>query len=247
MVADPQHGEPEGAHGPLGAVDACERLGIHRGSVGDARGEAGRGRLVRARHAELAGELAHGGLAGAGVEQRMPDAVLRRRAEAGTPVAGVVGVGARQQHAVAAALGELGEHVVELGLAEVAAVGPVATVAVAGELVRRDRLVGDADRGGDAARALELAGGHRRRDGGHRQRARSERARRDRGHERRVHPARERDDRALMASDAALELGQRASCVLPVRGRERLRPHGLHRRAAASARRARSRRARAPG
>src|SRR3954469_24183188 len=54
VVADAQDGKAERAHRPLGAVDAGERLGIDGGPVRDARREAGRGRLVRARHAQLA-------------------------------------------------------------------------------------------------------------------------------------------------------------------------------------------------
>ena len=83
---------------------------------------------------------------GARLQQRVNDAVLGGRSQAGPPVAEVVGVRARQQRRVAALARERGERVVELGLAVVAAVAIVAAVALARELVRRDRLVGDADR-----------------------------------------------------------------------------------------------------
>ena len=137
---------------------------------------------------------------------RTPCSAAARRPGRQSP--GVVGVGAREQHAVAAAPRELGERVVELGLAEVAAIRPVAAVALARELVGGDRLVRDPDRGGHAARAVELAGGDGGGDGGHRQRARPERAGGDGGHERGVDAARERDDGAPVARDAGLELGQ---------------------------------------
>ena len=126
MVAHAQDAEAERAHGPLGAVDRAQRLGLDRRAVGDARGQARARRLLRARHAERAGERAHLGLADAGLEQRMDDAVLGRGAQAGPPVAVVVGVRAREQRRVAAPRGERRERVVELGLAVVAAVGAVA-------------------------------------------------------------------------------------------------------------------------
>ena len=67
----------------------------------------------------------------------------------------------------AACCRELLEAVVELTLAVVAAELVVPDVAGARELVRRDRLVADADRGGDGTGAVELTGGKRVRHGGH--------------------------------------------------------------------------------
>ena len=111
---------------------------------------------------------------------------------------------------------------------------PVAPVARAGELVGRDRLVRDADRGGHAARAVQLARGERRGDGGDGERARAQRARGERGHERGVDAARERDDHAVRGA-RRWPLERRRSSVSVtrpscVRRGERLRPDRLHRR-----------------
>src|SRR4051794_16068031 len=208
VVADADDPEPQLADSGLGAVDPRERLRGDRGSVRDARGEARRRRLVRARDPELPGERADVGLARPHLEQRMAHAVLGRRAQPGPPVRGVVRVGARQQHAEAAAGGEGAEGGVQLGLAEVAAVGAVPAVAVARELVGGDDLVSDPDRAGHAAGAVELAGRDGGRDRGDGERPLAEGARGDGGDQGRVHAARERHDRVPEVAHAALQLGE---------------------------------------
>ena len=90
----------------LGAVDPGERLGLDRGAVRQPRGETRRGRLLRARDPERAGELPYLLLADPGLEQRMDDAVLLGRPQAGPPVAEIVGVGAGEQRLVAPPRGE---------------------------------------------------------------------------------------------------------------------------------------------
>ena len=100
------------------------------------------------------------------------------------PVAGVVGVRARQQRGDAArARACVGEPRVELGLAVKAAEAVVAAVVGAGELVgRRSSRGAIPTRARDRAGAVELAAGERGGDGGHRERprrrARARRARR---------------------------------------------------------------------
>ena len=198
-----------------------ERLRVDRGAVGDARREARRGRLLGAREAELAGERAHlrpcrrrraaGGTTPCSAAALQAGAPVARRRRRWRPRA------ARRSRGA----GELGEHVVELGLAEVAAVGAVArgsrrgrarrcaTISCAMPIVR-----------GDAPRAVELAGGHRGRDGGHGERAVAERACGERGDERRVDAAGERDDRRCRAA-ATLRSSSASSVMRPPRARPR--------------------------
>ena len=158
-VADAELVEPERLHRSLGAVDLQQDVRRDRGAVGDARGEAGARRLACAGHAERLGKLAHAGLGE--LDQRMHDAVLACRLQAGSPVAEVVGVRPGEHGGVAALGGDPLERVVQLGLAVVAAVPAVRAVALAVHLVGRDRLVGDPDRPCDVARAVELPGRQR--------------------------------------------------------------------------------------
>ena len=202
--------------------------------------------------AQLARERADLRLACACLEQRVDDAVLGGGLQAGPPVALVVVVGAGEQRVVSARLRELGEHVVELGLAEVAAVAPVGAVAGARELVGARRLVRDADVLGDAPRAVELAL-RRRRARRRSRRARARRAHGGRGGDdatsRRRRRTRRRRCPARATRPSSRVVSERRSLrsARLLRRRERLRPDDLHRRAADRARRARSPRARARG
>ena len=84
------------------ARSSRQRRRIDRRAVGEARGEARRRGLLRARNAELVRERAHLVLADPGLEQRMDDTVLARGPQARPPVSEVVGVRARQDGGVAA-------------------------------------------------------------------------------------------------------------------------------------------------
>ena len=135
--------------------------------------------------------------------------VLGRRAEPRAPVTEIVHVRAGE-HRIEAARGRNdSQPVVQLGLAVIAAVGPVAPICLAGEFIRPDLLMGDADRPRDAASPIELAGGKRRRDGGHRQRALAEDANGGRGDQGRVDAARESDDGAPRVHEAVFEVTER--------------------------------------
>ena len=181
----------------------------------------------------------------------------------------VVRVGARQQRGVAAPRARApASVVVELGLAEVAAVRAVAAIALARQLVGRDRLVRDPDRRGDPPRARRARPSAT--DGETAVTAsarRPERARGDRGHQRRVDAAGEGHDgaaeRPRSGPRGREQCGstrrrprsrrgppsgrRRCSRVRLVRGGERARPDRLDRRAGDPRPRARSRRARARG
>ena len=94
---------------------------------------------------KLAGKLPDLVLPDAGFEQRMNDAVLRRRPQPGSPVADIVRIRSRQDRRIATTARESREATVELRLAVVAPIAIVRAVLLALQLGRRDRLVLDAD------------------------------------------------------------------------------------------------------
>src|SRR4051812_47225651 len=132
--------------------------------------------------------------------------MLGRRLQAGAPVALVVLVRAGEERGEAAMPRELGEPVVELGLAEVAPVAPVRPIPGASELVRRDRLVTDADVCRDLACAFELPGRDARRHRGDGERLAAEGVMREGGDDRRVDATGERDHGGVERRDASDEV-----------------------------------------
>ena len=228
-------GEAERAHGLLGAVDAarasrgrppCRRGCARRGTASPACRRSARPARGRARAPRPCRRRPRA--AGA----RTPCSAAARRPGRQSPASSALAPDSSTR--VAAPGGELGERVVELGLAEVAAVGAVAPVAVARELVGRDRLVRDADR---ARRPAARPRARRPRPPARRRSppARAARARAPRPRPRATSPRRPRTRRPRSRGAPTLRSSsaqQRSCSPAVVRGRERLRPHGLHRRAA---------------
>ena len=177
VVTDAEHAVAERLHRELGAVDLREHHGIHFGAVRDARRETRRRGLLGARHAELAGELAlprpcRRRPRAVGGRRRAPAAAVRPGRQSPTSSA----FAPDSTAAISTSRRERCELVVELRLAVVAAVATVRPVALALELGGRDRLVPDADRARDVARAVELARRERGRHRGHGERPVAERA-----------------------------------------------------------------------
>ena len=88
----------------------------------------------------------------------MPDGVLGGCTQARAPVTDVVRIRPGEHGRESSPSSEGRQLVVELALAVVAAVAIVPPVPLSLELGGRDRLVLDADRTRDVARAVELAG-----------------------------------------------------------------------------------------
>src|SRR5215471_6088868 len=107
VVADAQDPETEALERELGPVDLAQDGRADLGSVGDARGQARRSRLLGARNAEGAREIPDLLLADARLEQRVDDAVLPGCSEAGPPIPQVIGVGSRHDGRVSPLLGEV--------------------------------------------------------------------------------------------------------------------------------------------
>ena len=86
VVTDAEVGEPEPRSAASAALDLGQLVRRDLLEVRDPRGQARRGRLVRATAAPGRGRCADGGLVEAGVRERAQDAVL-----AGRPRAGAIG------------------------------------------------------------------------------------------------------------------------------------------------------------
>ena len=160
VVADPQHREAERPDVALGAVDAARaspgRRPCRTGSVTPGRasrasprsGGRARGRCSRT----CAFVTSCSGWT-------TPCSAAAFRPGRQSPASSALAPGAAR---CTRGCAPVREHVVELGLAEVAAVAAVRAVAGPRELVGADDLVRDPDVRGDAPRAVELAGGDRR-------------------------------------------------------------------------------------
>ena len=147
-MPNPDHVEPEGPNGPLGAVHPGEELGGDPDPVCHPGRETGQGGLVRHGQPEAAGGVSDRRLAHALLQQRVEDPLLPGRPQAGAEVGEVVGVRPRQhgRFGVGFTRREPAKRPVELGLAVEAPLGVVARVRLAADLSGLDRPVGHPQR-----------------------------------------------------------------------------------------------------
>ena len=122
-------------------------------------------------------------------------------------IAEVVEVRAQQHVREAERVGARARDLEQLGLAVVAAIGRVLREPRPFQLVRLDDLQPRADVGGQLARRLPLAGGHRDRHRGQRQAAIAEHVVRHAQQQRRVDAAREADQGRSVAGDDFAQAG----------------------------------------
>ncbi len=181
---------------PLGTSDLRQLFHLDRHPERDPRGEARGRRLVPRGDAQLTRCLAHIRLRHRHLDERVTHPVLGRGRQSRPEVAEVVHVRARHHDREVVLLGDAREHVVQLGLAVVAAIGAVREVRRPFGLVRAHGSMDDAQRVGDAPSLIGLARGQRRRDGRDRERTITEGTGRDGGHERGVDAAGVGDDHA---------------------------------------------------
>ena len=237
MVADAQHGEAE-------RPDRRARRGRSRAAssgstavpYGMREARHGRGRLVRAGQPQRRGRArAPRAFVAPASSSGWRDAVLGGRAQAGAPVAGVVGVGAGEQRRVAAACARARPARRRArSCRSSSGRAPLRAVARRARARRWRRLVGDADVARPRARAPSSSPAATAGETAVTASARSPSARAATAATTlRVDAAGERDDRAAerarrASSSSASELvTSRTSCAAA----SALRPDGLHRRA----------------
>ena len=138
----------------------------------------------------------------------MAYAVFGSRAQTGTHVLQIVGVGAAGNHRQARFGSNHGQNVVELVLAVVAPVRVVGQVRRILGFVGPDRSVPDTHLIGHGPGVLGLTGGQRRRYRRHRQGAIAQRLGSDRGDQGRVRAAREGHQHSVHPSQQVVELFQ---------------------------------------
>ena len=167
VVAHAAVGEAEGAQGALGGLDLGQLAGRDLLAVRDARREAGRRRLVGHAQAQGACQGAHARLGHARLGQRAQHRVLGRRPRArpvhGHGVVRVLAVGHRVQSVGRDLLGA--DAFEQLGLAVVAAVGPVGPVRGALPLVRGELDEGRPQLAGHLTGHVQFVARQRRRHG----------------------------------------------------------------------------------
>ena len=146
---------------PLDLQDQAQPYGGDRDPGGQPARQTGRRRqrpeVVQARRRRQAPDH---GLVDAGLDQRVPDPVVRRRRQPGPIVAEIVEIGARQDLRV----GNFGDRPVQVGLAEEAAVDGVRQIAPVGELAGVDHLEAPTVVGRVPAHPFGGLRRHRRRD-----------------------------------------------------------------------------------
>ncbi len=167
MPARAHLAETESAKTVFEPVDLVQTLGRDLGAVGKARRQAGKLRLVPGGKTELFRQLAHVALRHGRIDKRLARAVLLGRLQAGTVVAEVVGVGAKQNFLQPQALGHRLRDVEQLVLAVKAAVLGIHAEFGARQLVRFRDLGARADFRRQLQRGLAFAGRHGRRQRHH--------------------------------------------------------------------------------